>query len=108
MGGTESLLTGLKHLDRFAWVGSFSAGGIDTDYAAHFGPLNEQANDKLRLLWISCGKDDPRIATSQAFCDWLAGQNVNYIWVATPGAHTYQVWRRDLCQFAPLLFQDPK
>ena len=29
MGGAESLLTGLNHLDTFAWIGAFSAGGLD-------------------------------------------------------------------------------
>ena len=28
MGGAESLLTGLNNLDRFAWVGAFSSGGL--------------------------------------------------------------------------------
>src|SRR4051812_274531 len=28
MGGSESLLTGLNNLDKFAWVGAFSSGGI--------------------------------------------------------------------------------
>ncbi len=28
MGGSESLLTGLNNLDKFAWIGAFSSGGI--------------------------------------------------------------------------------
>jgi enterochelin esterase family protein len=107
MGGAESLLTGLNHPDRFAWVGSFSAGGL-TNNVSRFPGLNSKLNDKLRLVWIACGKDDPRIAVSKEFCSWLASKDVHYTWVETPGAHTYQVWRRDLCQFAPLLFQDQK
>jgi enterochelin esterase family protein len=106
MGGTESLVAGLNHLDRFAWIGSFSAGGLDTNYVAQFPTLNSRANDKLHLLWIACGKDDPRIDTSKDFCRWLAAENIHYTWVESPGEHTYRVWRRDLGDFAPLLFRD--
>ena len=105
MGATESLVAGLNHLDRFAWVGSFSAGGLNTNYVAQFPALNSKANDKLRLLWIACGKDDPRIDTSKDFCRWLAAEKIRYTWVESPGEHTYRVWRRDLGDFAPLLFQ---
>ncbi|MGA2247160.1 MAG: alpha/beta hydrolase-fold protein [Verrucomicrobiota bacterium] len=108
MGGAESLLTGLNHLDRFAWVGSFSAGGLTTNYVSQFPSLNSQANDKLNLLWIACGKDDWLIETNQAFCRWLKSEDVHYTWVATPGAHTYRVWRPDLGAFVPLLFQEKK
>ena len=31
MGGAESLLTGLNRPDKFAYVGSFSAGGLGSD-----------------------------------------------------------------------------
>lgn len=105
MGGNESLVTGLNHLDRFAWVGSFSAGGINTNFTAAFPSLNSTANDKLRLLWIGCGKDDQLIGVNKKFCDWLTSENIRYTWVELPGVHSFLVWRRDLCRFVPLLFQ---
>lgn len=108
MGATESLMTGLNHSDRFAWVGSFSAGGLNTNYVSQFPSLNAEVDDKLRLLWISCGRDDERIETSKAFCKWLTDHNVNYTWVETPGGHNYQAWRRNLGEFAQLLFHEPK
>ncbi|HUC85610.1 MAG TPA: alpha/beta hydrolase-fold protein [Candidatus Acidoferrales bacterium] len=107
MGGAESLETGLNHLDRFAWVGSFSAGGLSTNYLAQFPALNTKANDKLRLLWIACGRDDRLLGSNKDFCAWLKSEDIHYTWVESPGAHTYMVWRRDLGQFAPLLFQEP-
>jgi enterochelin esterase family protein len=108
MGGAESLLTGLNHLDHFAWVGSFSAGGVNTNYASLFPKLDRAANDRLHLLWIACGKDDWLFKSNQDFCQWLRSEGVHCTWVETPGAHTYMVWRRDLGNFAPLLFQDNK
>src|SRR6266404_5518352 len=32
MGGSESLLSGLNNLDKFAWVGAFSSGGIPEEF----------------------------------------------------------------------------
>ena len=105
MGGNESLMTGLNHLDRFAWVGSFSAGGINTNFPVAFPNLNGAANEKLRLLWIGCGKDDRLVDVNKQFCAWLDSQNVHYTWVELSGMHSFLVWRRDLCQFAQPLFQ---
>src|SRR6267154_3593445 len=34
MGGSESLLTGLNTLDRFAWIGAFSSGGMREEFDA--------------------------------------------------------------------------
>jgi enterochelin esterase family protein len=108
MGGNEALMTGLNHLDLFAWVGSFSAGGINTNYTTAFPALNDKTAEKLRLLWIACGKDDRLIESNRQFCGWLNTENVHYIWIESGGGHTFLNWRRYLCQFAPLLFQDQK
>ncbi len=105
MGGTESLVTGLNHLDRFAWVGAFSSGGLNTNYAAQFPALDSRANNKLRLLWIACGKDDHLLESNQQFCGWLKSKDIRYTWTESAGAHSFLVWRRDLGEFAPLLFQ---
>src|SRR5215468_3207589 len=40
MGGAESLLTGLNAIDKFAWIGAFSAGGFPEDLAQDFPALN--------------------------------------------------------------------
>ena len=108
MGGTESLVVGLNHLDRFAWIGAFSSGGLNTNFVAQFPALDAKANDKLRLLWIGCGKEDRLIENNQQLCDWLQNKGVHYAWVETPGSHSFRVWRRYLAEFAPLLFQDKK
>jgi enterochelin esterase family protein len=108
MGGTESLVVGLNHLDRFAWIGAFSSGGLNTNYMAQFPTLNAKANDRLRLLWITCGQEDGLIKSNQQFCDWLTTQKVHYSWVESPGTHSFRVWRHALAEFAPLLFQKRK
>lgn len=108
MGGAESLFTGLNALDRFAYVGAFSAGGGDHDYSAEYPNLDASANTQLKLLWIACGTEDRLIDPNRKFVEWLKSKDVHVTWVETSGAHTWMVWRRNLSVFAPMLFQDVK
>jgi enterochelin esterase-like enzyme len=105
MGGAESLYVGLNHLDEFAWVGSFSAGGLGNDYTTEFPHLDSGANAQLRLLWIACGTDDRLIEPNRKFREWLTSKSIQHTDIETPGMHTWMVWRRNLIAFAPLLFQ---
>jgi enterochelin esterase-like enzyme len=106
MGGAESLYVGLNAVDRFGWVGSFSAGGLSEDLAATFPKLDSHANSELHLLWIACGTDDRLIAANRKFREWLKSKDIRATEIETPGAHTWMVWRRNLSVFAPLLFQE--
>jgi enterochelin esterase family protein len=108
MGGAESLDVGLNALDRFAWIGAFSSGGLNTNYSAQFPHLDEKANRQLRLLWLACGKDDRLISSNQQFNEWLTSKKINYTWQESAGGHNFRVWRRYLGEFAPLLFQERK
>ena len=106
MGGAESLLTGLNHLDTFAWVGAFSSGGIDLrDFSAEFPGLDANAGKKLKLLWIACGTEDGLIKINRQFKAWLKDKGVPFTDIETPGMHTWMVWRRNLAALAPLLFR---
>ena len=105
MGGAETLFVGLNNLDRFAWVGAFSSGGLGDDYSSTFPRLNTNANSQLRLFWMSCGKDDGLFKVNEKLRDWLQSKKINLKWVETPGMHDWMVWRRNLANFAPLLFQ---
>ncbi|MCC2671973.1 MAG: axe1-6A 4 [Armatimonadetes bacterium] len=105
MGGAESLFVGLNALDRFAWVGSFSAGGLSQDLDATFPGLDAQDSAKLRLLWIGCGTEDGLIAPNRQIRTWLKEKKIAHVGVETTGGHTWRVWRRYLAEFAPLLFK---
>jgi enterochelin esterase family protein len=105
MGGAESLLTGLNHLDQFSWVGAFSAGGLGGDFGTAFPQLTSAANDQLHTLWIACGTEDRLITANRNLIGWLQGKGIKLTQIETPGMHTWMVWRRDLIEFAPLLFQ---
>ena len=106
MGGSESLLVGLNALDRFAYVGAFSSGGLNTNFVSQFPALDAKANAQLRLLWIGCGEQDGLLAPNQKLSEWLTEKGIRHTWVHTPGQHSFRVWRRYLADFAPLLFQD--
>ncbi len=118
MGGSESLFTGLNNLDKFAWIGAFSSGGIpgcsrtgDKDtcnedgFGKHFPHLDAKTNQQVRLLWIACGTEDDLIAMNRQFREWLKAKGVQHTEIETPGMHTWMVWRRNLVEFTQLLFR---
>jgi enterochelin esterase family protein len=106
MGGAESLLTGLNRLDLFSYVGSFSAGGLGSDLPAAFPQIGPAANSQLHLLWIACGTEDSLITSNRQTVSYLKGKGIQVTQVETPGMHTWMVWRRNLIDFAPLLFRN--
>jgi enterochelin esterase family protein len=105
MGGAQSLFAGLNTLSEFAWIGAFSSGGLTPDFAREFPKLDSNANARLRLLWIACGTDDQYIEINRALRAWLAAKDIHHVDVETPGAHNWLVWRRNLVEFAQLLFR---
>jgi enterochelin esterase-like enzyme len=105
MGGSESLLTGLNNLDKFAWVGAFSSGGIPEDFEKDFPSLDAKSNQQLHLLWIACGAEDHLVTINRSIRSWLKTKGVKVTEIETPGIHSWMVWRRNLAEFAPLLFR---
>jgi enterochelin esterase-like enzyme len=106
MGGAETLYTGLNATDRFAYVGAFSSGGLGDDLAAQFPSLDSSLNSKLKVLWISCGREDRLFSPNQKMVSWLNSKGVKASLHETGGAHTWMVWRRNLIDFTGLLFRD--
>ena len=104
MGGAESLFVGLNALDRFGWIGAFSAGGLDDAYDTVFPGLDARAAGLVRLLWIACGTEDRLIEPNRALRRWLAAKQIPHTAVETSGGHTWMLWRRNLAAFLPLLF----
>ena len=58
----------------------------------------------LRLLWIACGTEDRLIDTNRKIRERLTSKQVKHTAIETPGTHVRMVWRRNLAEFAPLLF----
>jgi enterochelin esterase family protein len=105
MGGGQSLTIGLNHLDRFAWVAGFSSAVPSREAIA--GTLNDAkgANEKLKLLWIGCGKDDFLRQRNEEFILLLKEKDLRHEWHLTDGNHSWPVWRIYLGELAPKLFQ---
>lgn len=104
MGGAESFYVGLNHPDQFAWIAPMSAAVFD-DPGSTFPGLDQKQAAKIKLLWIACGKDDDLIKNNRQFKSWLTSRHIKFESVETEGAHTWQVWRRNLIQLAVLLFR---
>jgi enterochelin esterase family protein len=131
LGALESMAVALGNLDRFGYIGCFS--GAQFAIAAHppppegptllglrlppFDPANSYGkvfadaarfNSKVHLLWIGAGtaEVDFNSATRSSVAQ-LRADGIRLTLYESPGtAHEWLTWRRDLEEFAPLLFRD--
>jgi enterochelin esterase family protein len=104
MGGGQSLLIGLNHLDEFGWIGAFSAALPYPHFDGLFSGLPGTAVPQL--LWISCGRDETdNLAPNRALIAWLRAKGLAPTAVEIPGIHNWHTWRENLIQFLPLLFR---
>jgi enterochelin esterase family protein len=118
MGGMETLYTAANHLDTFAWIASFSGAFVMWPGAGIAPPgqfelfdrifpgFTEQANDRIRMLWIACGTDDGLIAINRSVKQWLTSRRVRFTEEETPDmGHVWPLWRRNLADLVPRLFR---
>jgi enterochelin esterase-like enzyme len=114
MGGGQAFTIGLKHLDLFAWVGEFSSGLVsDTEFHLDqhlpgFLDHPDDVNRKLKLLFLSCGTEDPRFPGQLDLAANLKQHHIRYVWYPTPGVHEWKVWRHALAEFDRKVFQEAK
>ena len=110
MGGQQTLQITSAHLDRFAWIGSFSAPIRNFDAkTSNNGVFSDPAafNKKVRLLWIGAGTAEEGMHQgAQTMHEALDKVGVKNVFFESQGtSHEWQTWRRDLHEFAPLLFR---
>ncbi|WP_241285428.1 alpha/beta hydrolase [Chryseobacterium arthrosphaerae] len=103
MGGGQTLNFGLGNIDKFAWVGAFSA-APNTKEPQLLLPDPSKAKE-LKLLWISCGDQDRLMPFSKRTSDYLTDNKVPHIFYVEPGGHDFKVWKNDLYLFSQLLFK---
>ena len=104
MGGGQSLNFGLGNLDKFAWIGGFSS-APNTKIPQELLPNPEEARQKIKLLWLSCGASDGLITFTKRTHDYLAKNNVPHIYFIEPGFHDFNVWKSSLYMFSQLIFK---
>jgi enterochelin esterase-like enzyme len=126
MGGMQTLFITLRHLDTFAYIGSFSGPIVpDPDLKQPFGKPHPDLfdahtayegafakpaafNGRVKLLWFGVGTAEPELfrAGIGGAARALTAAGVRLVYFESNGtAHEWQTWRRDLNDFAPRLFR---
>jgi enterochelin esterase family protein len=114
MGAGITLNVALKRLDVFASIGLLSSGAL-RDAAAGMATLQQinpeflaypaATSKRLRLLFFSCGTEDPRMAGMAKVAEELNSRKIPVVLKSYPGEHEWRVWRHSLADMAPLLFK---
>ncbi len=113
MGGIQTLYTGIKNTDLFAYLGVFSSGWIQpmqkdiADAQYDFMKNNaEKINGNLKQFWISQGgKEDIAWKNCQTMIAKFDEMKIKYTYSEYPGGHSWPVWRNNLYNFAQQLFK---
>ena len=111
MGGGQALQIGLSNLDKFAFIGGFSAATFKFDVKTSYGGVfNNPAvfNQKVRLFYLHAGTDEGQFhKMAKVMTEAMAKAGINSVFVESPGtAHEWQTWRNALYDFAPRLFRE--
>ena len=108
-GGAATINTAFSRPDLFRYVVIMSAGGgqnLEGSYPKFFGN-NAVAAKQMRLVWLSAGDGDFALNGTKALDEVLTKSDVKHRLTIRPGyRHEWRLWRQDLWEFAPLLFQE--
>jgi enterochelin esterase family protein len=111
MGGAQTFVTALAHLDKFAYIGGFSGssgGGPGFDPKTSSGGVYADAaafNKKVKLLFLGIGSAEG--PNTKAFSEQLTRAGITNVYYESPGtAHEWLTWRRSFKEFAPRLFRN--
>ena len=66
---------------------------------------DQSLGEKIRLLWLQMGRDDPYLPQFKEFESVLNRHGISRSFTVTEGNHSWPVWRSYLAEFAPLLFR---
>ena len=101
MGGGYTHGIALAHLDKFSHIGLFSGGSIAASEIKDMSDFKK----KVKLVFVGYGSRENG-AAGKANVEELKKAGVNAVYYESPlTAHEWLSWRRDLHEFAPLLFQ---
>jgi enterochelin esterase-like enzyme len=103
MGAGQATQIGLGNLDKFAYIGAFSGGGMGRS-APKIG------EPRPFLVWIGAGTAElGRMGSARAVVEAINKTGTQAIWFEAPGtSHEWQTWRKCLYDFAPRLFGNGK
>jgi enterochelin esterase-like enzyme len=116
MGANQTMRICMNNLDEFASYGGFSGTSnypssdeinVETFLNGAF-KNGRSVDEQLKVLWLGLGtkEPDPFPGSVGAFRKMLEKQGIDYVYYESPEtAHEWQTWRRDLYQYAQLLFK---
>jgi enterochelin esterase-like enzyme len=108
-GGAATINTAFSRPDLFRYVVIMSAGGgqnLEASYPGFFAN-SAAAAKQMRLMWLGVGDGDFALNGMKGLDETLTKHNVTHTFVVRPGyRHEWRLWRLDLWEFAPLLFQN--
>ena len=101
MGGMLTHGITLAHLDKFSHIGMFSGGSIAASEIKDMADFKK----KVKLVFVGYGSRENG-AAGKTNVEELKKAGINAVYYESPlTAHEWLSWRRDLHEFAPLLFQ---
>lgn len=107
-GGGQSLFAGFSNLDKFAWIGSFSAYLTPEVFNKYFTSLAEKpeaTNQQLKLLWLGVGREDFLYRQAVTFDEFLEEKKIEHKSLVTDGGHTWMNARYYLTETLQLYFK---
>jgi enterochelin esterase-like enzyme len=116
MGANQTIRITMNNINKFSYIGAFSGTSNFPSTEAvdpvtfMDGKFKDGAalNKQIKLFWLGLGTKEPNPfpASVGAFRAMLDKVGVKYVYYESIGtAHEWLTWRRDLNQFAPLLFK---
>jgi enterochelin esterase family protein len=108
LGGRQTLAIGLANPQMFSWVCALSPAIWKNEFDNNFKQLYaspETLNKQLKMLWISCGKEDGLYASASDFIQALKDRNIRYKEFFPGGGHTWMNCRLFISTVSPLLFK---
>lgn len=107
-GGGQSLFTGFNNLDKFAWIGSYSAYLTPEVFDKYFAGLAanpDVPNRRLKLLWLGVGNEDFLYKQAVAFEGYLKEKRIEHKSLVTGGGHTWMNARHYLAETLQMYFK---
>ncbi len=110
MGGTQTFQITQGNLDKFAYIGAFSAPFGYPDTATGYNGLLAKPDEfakQVKVFFISMGSVERTGGGTRNFHNALDAAHITHTYYESPGTdHEWQTWRKSLFNFAPLLFKD--
>jgi enterochelin esterase family protein len=123
-GGGTTFNVGMRHLDMYAYLGTFGTGTFggllnaeDGSFVAYQRPYNPEQiapgiyknlvtpDTKLKLFYISVGEEDPRFPATKEAAEDFRKHGIEVVFTSFPGGHEFKFFRRAMADCATMLFK---